>query len=310
MPTLIFLSGLAGSGKSTTAKKLVEKFPKAVAYDKDKFLIPALGSQPYFGEYYKKIANPGAYKAMLYIASLAAAEGYMPILDAYNGDKLNGPLLKETLVRKELTIKVIHFHCCAETQYKRLEERGEERDKLDKMGDLFERYRIEHVEKHLRQLAQFPEHLIINSEESIEDCLKTIEEFINSPSNHQGFTTVDQKVLDQFTLSKEDAFKGAEFFVETLKTLRLKAVNSVVTQGETTTEREHKETLEKQRKVESRLESGIVTSAALKNDSTEPLAVTGKLFTPLSDATREPTLESLATLLSDLILEQAKKLDM
>lgn len=189
--TIIVSTGLAGVGKTTHLKLLASIFgPLSVYINKDD--INAELGQTYDpeSEVYKRIA-PKSYDLAAERALQAGLDGKIAILDGYFGNKLTNPTCKSLLDNSRIDVRVIYFHCSGEQQKSRLLSRASPRDK-DKEGDKFAPYRQQHLQDHLRELAQVP-HLFIDTEldESLEINVAEILKYLHMPELVPCFNRVE-----------------------------------------------------------------------------------------------------------------------
>ncbi len=212
MRIIILGAGLAGVGKSTHLTRLAETLTgqgiTCVYLDKDK--INADLGQVYDpnSEYYKNYVKPRSYQLMIESAQRHITDGtQVVILDGYFGDKLTASPTKELLIATEFDTRVIYFHCTGETQRQRLTQRGLERD-ADKEGEKFKPYRRNHLQNHMRELAQIPPLFIdTEREEDLESNIASVVTYLERPSESQRHFKCIPCVL-----TEETAMQGAPEF--------------------------------------------------------------------------------------------------
>ena len=215
---LIISAGLAGVGKTTHLKALSKEIANSVYLDKDVICSALLQGQAYFSDYYNQYVKNQSYEVMLQLARENLEENKVVILDGYFGDKLSSQRVKDLLSLPNVITKIVYFHCSGDTQFKRLQERGDYRDAEKIANGKFGSYRQEHIKKHLMELSNVP-HLIIDTERdvalkaNVENVLRYLQ--LPIPSIQTGL--IDKH---SFILTENEAMQGVAGFRSLLKKIK------------------------------------------------------------------------------------------
>lgn len=131
---VLLSAGLAGVGKSTALRRLHGCVINSVYIDKDTVNRALLGEQhAYFSPYYDAHVRVQSYAVAFSLACDALQPGAprLVILDGQYGDKWDAPFVKEPLAALRadgVDVRLVYFHCGAQRQRERMQQRGEPRD--------------------------------------------------------------------------------------------------------------------------------------------------------------------------------------
>lgn len=160
-------------------------------------------------EHYLKAIGPLTYQVMIEQAKKHVLEGKVVFLDGYFGNKLSARPTRDLFMNPELDVRILYFHCSAETQETRILARGSSRDE-DKKGVKFSPFRREHLQSHLIELAQ-AFFFSVNTEEeaALDENITAILSYLDNPCEPKptftrvGFTlSPDESAYDEFRFSQ------------------------------------------------------------------------------------------------------------
>ncbi len=218
-PMIILSAGLAGVGKTTHFSRLAERVGESVPcvfINKDQVSEDLGASFDATSEHYLKTIGPLTYQVMIEQAKKHVLEGKVVFLDGYFGNKLSARPTRDLFMNPELDVRILYFHCSAETQETRILARGSSRDE-DKKGVKFSPFRREHLQSHLIELAQ-AFFFSVNTEEeaALDENITAILSYLDNPCEPQPtFTRVS------FTLSPDESAYDEFRFSQLIKAHRL-----------------------------------------------------------------------------------------
>lgn len=232
-PKLIVICAL-GAVQEPYTSGLQKKLKNSVLLDKNTLSDALLDGKNHTTDAYQTVKR-NIYAALDMLAMDQLKDGHDVIFHSYHGDKLTQPGTVEYIIPEsnDYDTYIIYLHCSGERQQQLFTERNDTRDD-DKRGAKYEPYRVDHIRRHLRELSQVSDALLVDVENSsdLESNLTKILQYVQGPAPILTITTLNNDAKTQLeNLTVEQALGGFETFKKLLSELKdLNTVNTIALQ--------------------------------------------------------------------------------
>jgi len=221
-PKLIVICAL-GAIQEPYTTGLQKILSNSVRLDKNTLSDALLDGKNHTTETYQTVKK-NMYAALHQLAVDQLRDGHDVILHSYHGDKLTQSGTVEYMIpeSKDYDTYIIYLHCSGVRQQQLFSERNDTRDD-DKRGAKYEPYRLDHIGRHLRELAQVSNVLLVDVEkhDNLEANLTKILQYVQSPAPTLTIIPLSDDAQQQLKdLTVEQALGGFDTFKQLLRNIK------------------------------------------------------------------------------------------